>query len=139
MVRWDRWGRTVLRDGDIVFRLGDYFGNTVNIASRIASMAASGEILMTEPVARAAEGAGITVETAGVRVARGVQEPVALWRMVTKGEARRKDPVCGMLVGADAAARLVHEGTEYWFCSAECLRRFLEDPSTYTAAEESDR
>ena len=23
MVQWDRWGRTVLRDGDIVFRLGD--------------------------------------------------------------------------------------------------------------------
>ncbi len=23
MARWDRWGRQVLRDGDIVFRLGD--------------------------------------------------------------------------------------------------------------------
>ena len=23
MEQWDRWGRTVLRDGDIVFRLGD--------------------------------------------------------------------------------------------------------------------
>ena len=23
MAQWDRWGQTVLRDGDIVFRLGD--------------------------------------------------------------------------------------------------------------------
>ena len=23
MVKWDQWGRKVLRDGDIVFRLGD--------------------------------------------------------------------------------------------------------------------
>lgn len=126
--------RMAINHGPVVFRLGDYFGNTVNVASRIASMAESGEILVTEPVAHAAEKAGIDVESVGVRVARGVKDPLPLWRVVRRRKGQRRDPVCGMLVGDDAPAHLVHEGTEYWFCSEDCLRRFLEDPSRYAAS-----
>jgi YHS domain-containing protein len=122
--------------GPVVFRLGDYFGNTVNIASRIASMAASGEILITEAVARAAERAGVPVESAGVRIARGVTEPLTLWRVVHPGAKGQRDPVCGMMVGDGAAGNVTYEGQEYWFCSAECLSKFLQEPKRYVEEAE---
>jgi adenylate cyclase len=129
--------RMAINHGPVVFRLGDYFGNTVNIASRIASMAASGEILITEAVARAAERAGVPVESAGVRIARGVAEPLTLWRVVHHGVKGKRDPVCGMMVGDGAAGRFTYEGQEYGFCSAECLSKFLQEPRRYV--EEAER
>ena len=67
--------RAGINHGQVLFRMGDYFGNTVNVAARVVSMAMAGEILVTEPVAAAAEASGIAVERLGVRVARGVQDP----------------------------------------------------------------
>jgi class 3 adenylate cyclase len=40
-----------------------------------------GQILLTEPVAKAASDAGIPVEEVGVRMMRGVDEPLALYRV----------------------------------------------------------
>jgi adenylate cyclase len=123
--------RMAINHGPVIFRLGDYFGNTVNIASRVASMAASGEILTTETVARAAERAGVPVESAGVRIARGLTEPLTLWRVLHPEAKGRRDPVCGMLVGDAAAGRFTFEGQEFAFCSAECLSKFLQEPRRY--------
>jgi adenylate cyclase len=129
--------RMAINHGPVVFRLGDYFGSTVNIASRIASMAASGEILLADTVARAAERAGVPVESAGVRIARGVTDPLTLWRVVHRGPKGRRDPVCGMMVGEGAAGKFTFEGQDYWFCSGECLSKFLQEPRRY--AEEDAR
>jgi class 3 adenylate cyclase len=40
-----------------------------------------GQILLTEPVAIAAEKAGVPVEEIGARMMRGVDEPLALYRV----------------------------------------------------------
>ena len=40
-----------------------------------------GQILLTEPVANAADKAGISLEEVGVRMMRGVDEPLALYRV----------------------------------------------------------
>jgi adenylate cyclase len=125
--------RISINHGPVVFRLGDYFGNTVNIAARIAAMTGAGEILVTEAVADAARGAGLEVETAGVRIARGVTDPLSLWRIVRERRLEHRDPVCGMLVANGGAGRFTHEGTEYRFCSADCMKKFLEDPPRYAA------
>lgn len=53
---------------------GDMVGNAVNLASRVTSEAAPGEILVTEPVADQVEGF-IAVEDRGVRTLRGVSRP----------------------------------------------------------------
>jgi len=48
------------------------------------------------------------------------------------GSATALDPVCGMTVDpADAAAHLVHDGTDVWFCCQGCADRFSADPDHY--------
>ncbi len=41
------------------------------------------------------------------------------------------DPVCGMTVETAAAKSAVHEGTVYYFCSADCREKFEAAPVTY--------
>ena len=43
------------------------------------------------------------------------------------------DPVCGMTVDEEkAAARSINEGTTYYFCSTQCLRKFEANPFGFT-------
>jgi YHS domain-containing protein len=112
--------------------VGDYVGNTVNLAARIAAFAGANEILVTEAIAEGAAEAGVRIVPAGEHEFAGMEGTTWLWRLERRAVlTRERDPVCGMAVGADAAARLVHQGIEYAFCSRDCLRRFLEDPDRY--------
>jgi len=44
-----------------------------------------------------------------------------------------KDPVCGMEVDEQRAARKnEHQGRTYYFCSPGCQQRFEEDPTRYS-------
>jgi YHS domain-containing protein len=115
-----------------LYRAGDYVGTTVNVASRIASMAMAGEVLMTDELARAAPRAAASVESAGVRLVRGVTEPLALFRLVGSRPGQH-DPVCGATLTDAPAARLQRNGRELAFCSEDCLRRFLNDPDRFVA------
>ncbi len=78
--------RTGIHHGTVLYRLGDYWGRTVNVAARIVSMAMSGSILITEPVAKAAVDEGIEVVELGVRELRGMEEPVGIYRVVIDPE-----------------------------------------------------
>ncbi|RYF31053.1 MAG: heavy metal translocating P-type ATPase, partial [Comamonadaceae bacterium] len=42
-----------------------------------------------------------------------------------------KDPVCGMAVTAQSQYTALHEGHNYYFCSAKCQGRFVEAPHKY--------
>lgn len=127
--------RIGIHAGPVLYRVGDYVGNTVNIASRIATSAMPHEIVVTQPVASEAQAAGIRVEEAGVRILRGIDEPLALFRVIrARTTPLSRDPVCGMMVGDDAFGRLARDEREYVFCSEDCLRRFLEDPARYITA-----
>ncbi len=132
--------RMGVHSGEVLYRLGDYVGTTVNLAARIAALASANEILISKSVAAAALEADIPVEPVGEQAVSGFEEPVPLYRVVrTGGRAgrRERDPVCGMIVGPQAAARLLHGGFEFAFCSENCLRRFLEHPTRYTAGSRS--
>ena len=50
-----------LHAGPVIFQEGDYYGQTVNIAARIADYARPGEVLVSEEVVEAASGPGTTV------------------------------------------------------------------------------
>ena len=46
--------------------------------------------------------------------------------------AQVKDPVCGMMIDASTAAgQSTHEGTTYYFCSANCKGKFDAKPGEY--------
>jgi class 3 adenylate cyclase len=73
--------RVGINTGPALYRTGDYLGGAVNVASRVVNSAMAGQILLTEPVATAANKAGIEVEELGVRMMRGVDEPLPLYRV----------------------------------------------------------
>ncbi|HEX5466023.1 MAG TPA: adenylate/guanylate cyclase domain-containing protein [Candidatus Limnocylindrales bacterium] len=69
-----------LHSGPVLFQQGDYFGQTVNITSRIADYARPGEVLVSEAAAEAAEGIGVAFDDVGAVELKGVGEPVHLYR-----------------------------------------------------------
>ena len=73
--------RVGINTGPALYRTGDYLGSAVNVASRVVNSAMPGQILLTEPVATAASKAGIEIEELGVRMMRGVDNPLALYRV----------------------------------------------------------
>jgi adenylate cyclase len=73
--------RVGINSGPALYRTGDYVGGAVNVASRVVSSAMPDQILCTEPVAMAAEKAGVAVEEVGVRMLRGVDDPLPLYRV----------------------------------------------------------
>ena len=69
--------------GPVIRQGGDYYGRTVNLASRISDRAAAGQVLVSEPVAEMASVRGVTFVGIGPVELKGLRGPVELF------EARR--------------------------------------------------
>jgi len=41
------------------------------------------------------------------------------------------DPVCGMKVAPNPERKIVHAGTDYYFCGTKCMTKFSADPGLY--------
>lgn len=66
--------------GPIVFQDGDYFGRTVNLASRVAGRAQAGQVLVTESVVADSEpDADLVFSSIGAAQLKGVAAPVDLF------------------------------------------------------------
>jgi adenylate cyclase len=70
--------RVGIHAGPVVFQEGDYFGRTVNIASRIAEYARPGEVLVSQEVVDAADLDGIGVAAIGPIELKGISQPLRL-------------------------------------------------------------
>lgn len=64
--------------GPVIFQDGDVYGRTVNLASRLASVAQAGEVVVSEEVARRAE--GVAFGDLGPVTLKGISEPMRLFR-----------------------------------------------------------
>jgi adenylate cyclase len=72
-----------LHAGPVVQQDGDFFGRTVNLASRVAGRAAAGEVLVTDDIVEVAgEIDGVRFTDAGSAELKNVSRPVRLWRAV---------------------------------------------------------
>jgi adenylate cyclase len=71
--------------GPVVFRDGDYFGRTVNVAARIAGRAGPSEVLVSQDVVRLARVEGVRFEEIGPVELKGVTHPVVLHRVLRDG------------------------------------------------------
>jgi adenylate cyclase len=70
--------------GTVVFQDGDYFGRTVNLASRIAAHATAGQVLVNAEVANATTDPLVEFVDLGSVELKGVSQPVRIH------EARRR-------------------------------------------------
>ena len=88
-----------VHSGPVLFQAGDYFGRTVNVASRIADYARQGEVLVSREVVDAATDgntadgsadspAGVSFTPIGPVELKGVSEPIVLY--AARREAARQ-------------------------------------------------
>jgi adenylate cyclase len=72
--------RVGIHSGDAVYRDGDYFGNSVNLAHRIVNRALAGEVLVTDRVAASLESRpNLRLEPIGEVSLKGFPVPTALF------------------------------------------------------------
>lgn len=72
--------RAGLAAGEALSRGGDWYGRPVNLASRVTAIARPGSVLATAELHEAAPGE-FRWSKAGIRPLKGIDEPVALWRV----------------------------------------------------------
>lgn len=70
--------RGALACGPLLFRGGDYYGPIVNLASRLADLAVTGEILVTPEVGAQVADPRLRFEPAGKRMLKGLDEPTTV-------------------------------------------------------------
>jgi adenylate cyclase len=71
--------RVGVNTGRVIFRDGDYFGRTVNVAARIADYARPGEVLVSDEVKERWSGAGVRFEAIGPVALKGLKEELTLY------------------------------------------------------------
>lgn len=128
--------RVGLHVGPAIERDNDFFGASVNIAARVASIARGGEVVCTAPVAVVAGELDLVgAQPLGTVRLKNVAAPVELYRLGghdATDELRHLDPVCRMqVIAANAAATTDLAGVRIYFCSRQCASRFDESPETY--------
>jgi len=73
--------------GDVVARQGDYYGEVVNLASRLADLAIPGEVLADDNIRAAAHDGPHVFENAGRRQLKGFEEPVLVYSLLPARQA----------------------------------------------------
>ena len=68
-----------LHAGPVLFQDGDYYGQTVNVASRIATYAQPDEVIVSQAVVDASDGVPLSFSDIGPVDLKGVGEPVHLY------------------------------------------------------------
>lgn len=128
--------RTGVHRGRIVERERQLFGAPINLTARVAAFARGGQILCTEPIARAVRGtADLDARAIGERRFRNVAYSIAVFELTRMNAAARAfaiDPVCRMQIEiARAVATIAHVGTPHHFCSLKCAGDFANAPEIY--------
>jgi adenylate cyclase len=77
-----------LHAGPVVFQDGDYFGRTVNLASRIAAHAGPGQVLVSDEVVAECGDGAVAFEPIGPVSLKGVTDPVPLHRASRQDRSR---------------------------------------------------
>jgi adenylate cyclase len=77
--------RVGINAGNVIFRDGDYFGRTVNVASRIADYARPGEVLVSDEVKERWGGEGVRFEEIGPVALKGLKDELTLYTASREG------------------------------------------------------
>ena len=74
-----------LHAGPVIFQEGDYYGQTVNLASRIADYAQAGEVMVSQAVVDAADGSPVSFREVGPVELKGLAAPMDLFAAARPG------------------------------------------------------
>lgn len=118
--------RAGVHHGEAARREHQYYGMAVNIAARVAAQASGGQVLVTAAIAPVAREHGLAVRSLGPVTLKNLRGALELFAVQLMQSADVIDPVCRMRVSPQrAAAHLELDGVEHWFCSRDCLQRFI--------------
>jgi len=141
----DRENFPVLRagfhHGSALLKNNRYFGPAVNLAARVSAQAKGGQVLCTRVVAEELSQASpdaALVASIGIARLRNIAEPIELFEVIGARSKREVaiDPVCKMQVSrSTATGHIVFSGEHYYFCSIECVEKFLRSPSVFLDAD----
>lgn len=128
--------RVGMHTGPAISRHGDWFGATVNLASRVSDAARPGEVLLTEATRAALPpGHELQMQARGRQTFKHLPNRVPVFAVIgpgAVGHGLEIDPVCRMAVDPDHAAEASHRhGAEFYFCSDACARAFEAEPLRY--------
>jgi adenylate cyclase len=122
--------------GAVILRNDDVFGSTVNLASRLASIAQPGSVAVTRSVALAATELGFSASPLGHVEVKGFHTAIELFEVdpCHRHDHWLTDPVCGMRIEPDKAVAAVDAGgSAIGFCSTQCADLFAHSPELYGA------
>jgi class 3 adenylate cyclase len=121
--------------GNVVKREGKYYGNTINLTSRICSYSLAGQILCSEEFIYAVKD---SYEFEFIKLGdvqfKNVSKPVSIYEIVTNSENTKTkiDPVCKMQVDTTNSQTLTtYKNKTYFFCSEDCYKKFIINPVIY--------
>jgi adenylate cyclase len=125
--------RLGLHAGPVIERNGDVFGRTVNVASRVVSLAEEGEALVSVDTLNGAPApVGSAVKRVGRRRLRNVSAPVELFSLrPVEAVALVTDPVCRMKLQPGTSPSIAVGRRIYYFCSEDCRESFERAPRRY--------
>jgi len=116
-----------LHYGKVLKRNDHYFGNTINLASRIARKAPSGAVWCSEDFVKALGNVvSNTFESKGEHDFKNVRDKVTVHELtIAPAGSLFIDPVCKMQIRdkASAVPHPIHTGL--YFCSETCLNIYL--------------
>ncbi len=73
------WAKDRPHAGPVIFQEGDYYGQTVNLASRIADYAQAGEVIVSQAVVHASAGSPVVFRAVGPVELKGVAGAMLLY------------------------------------------------------------
>jgi class 3 adenylate cyclase/YHS domain-containing protein len=112
-----------LHFGKILKRNNNYFGSTINLASRITNQAAPGTFLCSrEYVSALSQPSVFTFESKGKHSFKNISEENEVFELITDHpKAFTIDPVCRMIISNEENAVQHSDIPDIFFCSSDCM------------------
>ena len=112
-----------LHYGKILKRNNNYFGTTINLASRITNQASPGTFCCSaDYVAALSDPAAFTFASKGKHLFKNLSEERELFELITDHpKAFIIDPVCRMIIGNVENAVTHSDLPDIFFCSSGCM------------------
>lgn len=124
-----------IHTGDVIEQDGNYFGSALNLCSRISSYSRGGQILCSNDVVKEVGNLNRYQfkKVDDVRF-KNVSKLVSVYELLLKfpKASIAIDPVCKMQIDLlDPPAKSPYNDKTYYFCSFECLEKFINNPNQY--------